>query len=215
MIIKSFQNRFNVMKNQGQHIQYVLDIGAYRGDFTETIHSVWPTAIVTQIEADERQRPWLKSNAIVALLGNEVKDSVEFYTLAKDKNTTGSSIFKELTIHYTDNTTVTVSKPMTTIDELYKKHKFAGKWREHGLVKMDTQGSELLILEGAKRFLAEKQPRFILAEVSIIQYNKEAPLITDYMIYMKNIGYKMVDLFDLSYGSQNELLQVDIMWTRE
>lgn len=214
MIIQPFQNRFNTMKSQGQHVQFVLDIGAYHGDFTDTVLSVWPSAIVTQIEADERQRPWLRPNAIFALLGDEHRDSVDFYTLSEEKTTTGSSIFKEDTIHYTDSTTVVFSKPMLTLDELYDKHKFAGKWSEHGLVKMDTQGSELLILRGAQRFLSEKKPKFILLETSVVQYNQGAPLITEYMSYMDSIGYRMTDVFDLSYGSKNELLQIDILWTR-
>lgn len=214
MIIQSFQNRFNVMKNNGQHVQFVLDIGAYRGDFTETVLSVWPSAIVRQIEADERQRPWLKPNAIFALLGNEPKEAVRFYTLSEDKYTTGSSIFKEDTVHYNEQSTIVLSKIMTTLDELYIKHKFAGRWQEHGLIKLDTQGSELLILEGAKQFLTEKQPKFILLETSIVQYNQGAPLITEYMSYMDKIGYKVADIFDLSYGTSNELLQLDILWTR-
>ena len=32
MIIPSFKSRFEVLKANGDHIQYVLDIGAYRGD---------------------------------------------------------------------------------------------------------------------------------------------------------------------------------------
>ena len=215
MIIQHFQNRFNVMKNNGQHIQYVLDIGAYRGDFTETVHSVWPTAVVTQIEADERQRPFLKNNAIFALLGNEVKESVDFFTLSDDKITTGSSIFRESTPHYTDQTTVIVKKPMTTIDELYKKHRFAGKWDSLGLVKMDTQGSELLILDGAKNFLNDKKPKYILLETSIIEYNIGSPDISEYITKMKNIGYRVTDIFDLSYGEKNQLIQVDILWEKQ
>lgn len=215
MIINPFKNRFEIMKSNGKHIQYVLDIGAYRGDFTETILSVWSSAIVTQIEADDRQRQWLKPNAIITLLGNEVKDDVEFYTLDEDKITTGSSIFKELTPFYSDAATRVVKKSMTTLDELYKTYKFAGSWKNHGLIKMDTQGSELLILDGAKNFLIEKQPKFILLEVAVAMYNNGAPTISECMAYMTSIGYKMTDIFDLSYGDRNQLLQVDLMWEKE
>ena len=156
MIITPFKNKFNILKSSGIHIQYVLDIGAYRGDFTDTIKSVWPSAIVTQFEADDRQSSWLSANAIIGLLGDVDGKEVDFFTLPPDKITTGSSIFKEQTIHYTNNSTVIIKKEMITLDTLTKSHNFFGNWKDHGLMKLDTQGSELLILKGSSEFLSSK-----------------------------------------------------------
>lgn len=213
MIIQSFQNRFKQLKSNNNHIQCVLDIGAYRGDFTDTVNSVWTTCIVYQIEADSRQKHYLKDNAIVALLGDEEKSNVNFYTLGQDKITTGSSIFLEKTSHYTDTTTVVLSKPMTTLDKLWEIYKFAGDWQKYGLIKIDTQGSELLILEGAKKFLNSKSPRYILLECSVTDYNFNAPKIAEVFNYMTNIGYTMKDIFDLSYDN-GVLIQTDILFER-
>lgn len=214
MILQSFQNRLNTLKSNGEHIQYVLDIGAYRGDFTETIKSVWPFAIIRQIEADDRQQQFLQDNAIIALLGNEIKDDVDFYTLSENSITTGSSIFKELTHHYSDVSTVVIKKSMTTIDFLHKKHKFYGNWKEHGLIKIDTQGSELLILEGATDFINTAKPRYILLECSVMKYNQGAPMISDVYTRMNQLGYTTYDIFDLSYTANNQLLQMDVLFKR-
>ena len=214
MILHPFARRFNIMKDNGNHIQYVLDIGAYRGDFTETVKSIWPTAIVRQIEADERQQRWLQDNAIISLLGDKESVSVDFYTLAQDKITTGSSLYKEMTRHYTESTTLILKKPMTTIDALDKIYKFYGNWRELGLVKIDTQGSELLILDGAKEFLLKNAPKYILLECSVIQYNDGAPLIAEVIAYMNSINYRIKDVFDLSYNEKNILQQTDMLFER-
>lgn len=214
MILQNFKSRFEVLKRNGIHIQYVLDIGAYRGDFTETILSVWPSAIVRQFEADERQKPWLQGNAIYALLGDS-KKVVDFYTLAGDKITTGSSIFLEDTPHYNSSTTVVLKKEMTTLDELHKLHNFYGRWNTHGLVKIDTQGSELLILDGAEDFMESARPRFVLLECSVQQYNIGAPKINTVVEYMDKLEYAMVDIFDLSYSGNGSLLQVDILFERK
>jgi len=214
MILQPFANRFNILKNNNIHIQYVLDIGAYRGDFTETVKSIWPTAIIRQIEADERQKQWLQDNAIISLLGNKESDSENFYTLSQDKITTGSSIYKEMTRHYTESTTLVFKKPMTTIDALDKIYNFYGNWRELGLVKIDTQGSELLILDGAKEFLLKKAPKYILLECSVIQYNIGAPLIAEVIAYMNSINYRIKDVFDLSYNEKNILQQTDMLFER-
>jgi len=210
-MIDSFARRFNVMKKNQCHIQYVLDIGAYRGDFTTTIKSVWPTAIVRQFEADERQLPWLQSNAIIALLG-DVEKEVDFYTLDESKITTGSSIFKELTPHYTNASTIVQKKRMTTLDILHQKHNFFGNWNTHGLIKIDTQGSELLILAGAKNFLEKQEPRFILLECSVAKYNQGAPVLDEVIREMSEMRYLVKDIFDLSYDNLGTLLQTDILF---
>lgn len=214
MIIESFRNRFNVLKSNGENIQYVLDIGAYRGDFTETIYSVWPTAVVKQIEADERQKPWLKNNAVIALLGNASEKTVNFYTLADNKITTGSSIYKELTPHYDSKNSIVLSKTMTTLDILDLQYNFFGNWKNLGLIKIDTQGSEMLILEGAANFLTVKQPKFILLECSVMRYNQGAPEFAKVIEKMNKLSYIVKDIFDLSYNNQNQLLQTDILFER-
>lgn len=215
MILQSFKTRLENLKRNNKHISYVLDIGAYRGDFTETLHSVWPNAIVRQIEADDRQRQYLNSNAIFALLGDTVGKKVDFYTLAEHKITTGSSIYKELTDHYNDTNTIVVSKEMTTIDELDKLHNFYGNWEKLGLIKMDTQGSELLILDGSVDFLSNKKPKYILIECSVLQYNNGAPRIFSVIEKLDKLNYAIVDVFDLSYDSNGQLLQTDILFERK
>ena len=214
MILESFRNRLSALKSNGNNIQYVLDIGAYRGDFTETIHAVWPSAIVHQIEADDRQKSWLQNNAIIALLGNIDGKLVDFYTLDENKITTGSSIYKELTPHYTSSTTVVLKKSMTTLDVLASTHNLFGNWKDLGLIKIDTQGSELLILEGASNFLSLNQPKYILLECSVIEYNENAPCFADIVDRMHKLKYKVKDIFDLSYNNRNQLLQTDVLFER-
>jgi FkbM family methyltransferase len=214
MIIQNFRERFLVLKKNGCHIQYVLDIGAYHGDFTDTINSVWPSALVRQIEADDRQKGWLHNNAIIALLGDREQEDIDFYTLPDTKITTGSSIFLEMTPHYSPGERVVMKKNMTTIDQLDSVYNFYGNWREHGLVKLDTQGSELLILTGASNFLRIKEPKYILLECSIQEYNNGAPDFFTVVEFMHKLKYKTVDIFDRAYDSRDKLLQIDILFER-
>ncbi len=46
-----------------------------------------------------------------------------------------------------------------------------------GLVKLDTQGSEVDILKSARNFLETFTPRLILLETSVFRYNLEAGVI--------------------------------------
>jgi FkbM family methyltransferase len=214
MIIQSFKKRFEVLKKQGINIQYVLDIGAYRGDFTETIHSVWPTSIVKQFEADERQKEYLNSTAIFCVLGDEERE-VEFYTLNKTSITTGSSVYKEMTPFYSDKNIIVIKKNMVTLDILDEKFNFYGNWKEQGLIKIDTQGSELIILQGASIFLEKRKPKFILLECPIQEYNQGAPKLVEYISIMHKMNYIVKDIYDLSYDSKDNLLQIDVLFERQ
>jgi FkbM family methyltransferase len=214
MIIEAFKNKFDILKRQGINIQYVLDIGSYRGHFTNTIKSVWPTAIIKQFEADERQKEYLQKDAFITLLGDEFK-TLDFYTISEDKVTTGSSIYKENTPFYSDKTTIVLQKDMVTLDSLDQKHNFYGNWKEQGLIKIDTQGSELIILKGSNSFLEKRQPRFILIECPIMEYNLGAPKFDEYIYYMKQINYDIKDVFDMSYDGLGNLLQIDLLFERE
>ena len=215
MILQNFYNRFLAMRENNKHITCVLDIGAYRGDFTETIKAIWPMARVWQFEADGRQVAHLQRDAFVGLLLGDVEANVDYYTLPDDKITTGSSIFKEQTEHYADGKFIRIVKPMVTLDSLLSELKLHGNWAKNGLVKIDTQGSEQLILEGAKEFLATKQPKYMLIECSVKEYNAGAPLIGDMVSYLNSIGYQISDVFDLSYNQRGELLQTDLLFIRK
>jgi len=213
--MNNMDNRFAVLKKSGVILTHCLDIGAYRGEFTRMIKNYWPEVHVWQLEADDRQRDWLDPNATFALLSNVPDQELDFFTLGNDGpiSTTGSSIYRELTQYYTDP--VVIKKKTTTIDEISKRVDFAGDWINSGLVKLDTQGSELDVLEGSKNFLAMYQPKYILIETSVKPYNLKAPLVGDVIEYMRSKSYQILDLMNLTHDKTESLLQVDILFKLE
>lgn len=210
MILLNFANKFKQLKQKGVEFDTVLDIGAYRGDFTETLKLVYPSARVIQFEADHRQQDLLQPDAYIVLLGNECKQ-VEFYTIADTGYgvTTGSSYYKELTPYYKDP--IVMNKHMTTLDIVLSKEHNLGKT----LIKLDTQGSELDILSGAVEFLDRHKPTHILLECSVKQYNEGAPLIGDVMAYLQKIDYLFNDIVEVKYDNQGDLLQMDVLFRRK
>jgi FkbM family methyltransferase len=202
---KGFVPRLEKLKASGVHIDRLLDIGAYRGEFSKAVDKVWGYVPTQQIEADERQREFIPS-ATFALLGDANKE-VDFYTLA-DGITTGSSIYRENTDYYKDP--LIIKKQMVTLDSLVD---FNADW-SNGLVKIDVQGAELDVLRGGHKFLTEKKPRYILLECSIQQYNIGAPLVDEVIKQMKDWGYQPRAEFDLVYDANGEPLQVDLLFER-
>jgi FkbM family methyltransferase len=211
--MSSIDHRLSVLKNSGVVISHLLDIGAYRGEFTKIVKKHWPAVTAWQIEADERQQPWLQTDAIFALLSDQSNRELDFFTLNNENSiTTGSSVYKELTQYYKNP--IVVKKRTTTLDDIAKRVNFRGNWKNSGLIKLDTQGSELDILRGAENFLSTYQPKYILIEASVKPYNLEAPLVGDVIEYMRSKGYQIVDLMHCLYDSSESLLQIDILFNK-
>jgi FkbM family methyltransferase len=211
--MSSIDHRLSVLKNSGVVISHFLDIGAYRGEFTKIVKKHWPSVTVWQVEADERQQPWLQTDAIFALLSDQSNRELDFFTLNNENSiTTGSSVYKELTQYYKNP--IVVKKRTTTLDDIAKRVNFRGNWKNSGLIKLDTQGSELDILRGAENFLSTYQPKYILIEASVKPYNLEAPLVGDVIEYMRSKGYQIVDLMHCLYDSSESLLQIDILFNK-
>lgn len=210
MILLNFLNKFKQLKERGIFFDNVLDIGAYRGDFTETIKAAYPNAKVVQFEADDRQCKRLQPDAHITLLGNECKE-VDFYTIADTGYgvTTGSSYYREMTPFYKNP--IVVKKQMVTLDSLLD---LDAEWN-NVLMKLDTQGSELDILSGASQFIERHKPSYMLLECSVKPYNEGAPLIGEVVEYLKEIGYLFNDIVEIKYDNQGDLLQMDVLFRRK
>jgi hypothetical protein len=82
---------------------------------------------------------------------------------------------------------------------------------EFDLIKIDTQGSELDIIEGGLNLC--NKAKGILLEVSLTQYNENAPLYDEVISYMESIGFKKTEILDevRNHGSH----QQDILFINE
>ena len=209
-----FQYRLSVLQANDIKISNLLDIGAYRGDFTRMVRSLWPEVKVWQIEADERQLPFLQPDAMVALLSSKSNQEVDFFTLDNNSSiTTGSSMFRELTNYYINP--LVVKKRTTTLDDLMKRVNFRGNWKNAGMVKMDTQGAELEILRGSENFIKTFQPKYFVLETSVKQYNEGAPLVGDIIEHMRQNDYVIQDIMSYMYDNTESLLQMDILFAKK
>jgi FkbM family methyltransferase len=209
--MRSYGARFRNLRDNGINISYALDIGAYRGDFSKILREIWPNINIWQFEADERQKPWLDPNAIFGLLSDKPNVSVDFFTLDNENSiTTGSSMYRELTSYYKNP--IVVKKKTKTLDSIMDQVNFRGNWKNAGLIKLDTQGSELDILKGGEKFLSTFKPKYILIETSVIRYNENAPLVGEVIEYMRMKNYHIVDILNYQYENNGKLLQMDILF---
>ncbi|MFP6735983.1 MAG: FkbM family methyltransferase [Rhodospirillales bacterium] len=191
----------------------VLDIGAYSGDWTRAFKEVFPQAKVLMVEAQAQKEAELAkvkmdlpgTDYVIALLGQEERDSVPFFLMKTPFGSTGSSIYEEQTSFNREKQNL----PMTTLDRLVQDRKEG----QCIFIKLDIQGAELDVLDGAPQVLSGVE--FVFMEVGVLEYNKGAPLFDETVKRMAQKGFVVFDVCEQHRLSNNILFQIDVLFIRE
>ena len=189
----------------------ILDIGAQVGDFYRECKGIWPDSQIMMIEATKECEPYLKDtggNYLIAVLSDE-KKKIPFYKTKVADTNTGNSVYKELTPAYSDENLIVEQRNTYTLDELYD-----GYTAVFDLVKLDTQGSEIDILNGGSHMI--KNTSVIIVEVSHVEYNEKAPLVDEVKEYMESIGFVYNMEIGQTYSNEfNKLIQKDLVFVNK
>ena len=186
--------------------EIIFDVGAYSGEFAKLCRSVWPSAKLICFEVlphrVEELRNWClqdgKALVVESLLGAETKSAVRFHEMQ-----TASSVLEE---HIPQSAPVRCY-PMQTIDEVVKSKGIAAP----NFLKLDVQGYELEVLKGAQSTLP--QVSAVLAEVNLIDIHKDAPLLDDLVLFMRDEGFVAYDICGLARRPLDQALwQADFIF---
>ncbi len=112
---------------------------------------------------------------------------------------------KLLTHFFSDDQLDIIKTTGIKLDDLFESDS------EFDLIKIDTQGSELDIIEGGLNLC--NKAKGILLEVSLTQYNENAPLYDEVIDYMTSHGFIKTEILDeaRNHGSY----QQDILFINE
>jgi len=184
----------------------ILDIGANVGQFYDLCQQHFPKASVLSIEANILCYYALKKrnpNSIIKLL--DKKQRISHFFLNKDNMlSTGSSIYRELTKFFDFENSKCISLRTDTLDNILPHQTF-------DLIKLDTQGSEIDILNGGKRIL--KRCKGIIIEVSHKPYNLGAPLSYEVVNFMLDNNFLLKEtLATNSKCHQSDFFFVNEWW---
>jgi FkbM family methyltransferase len=186
----------------------VIDLGAFVGNWSRTAHGVFPEARFLLVDGNPANRQPLaatarqfgRSESLIAVLGPENRDEVVFYVQG-----TGSSVLPEMTSFERTATRL----PMRRLDDVMAEHQYEGPF----LLKLDVQGFELEVLRGSLATL--RCSEVVILEVSLLPYNKGAPLFLDVVTFMAEAGLVVYDFCgQLRRQSDSTLSQTDLVFTR-
>jgi FkbM family methyltransferase len=182
---------------EGDH---VMDIGAFWGLFSlGAARRVGPTGRVIAIEPGPRQASMLKAN----LRGNNFESIVECVELVCAQATDESVEFfvdpegsmVDSAVAKPGRSARRVNRQTTTVDELVKRFNL-----RPGVIKIDVEGFEDLVLKGALRTLKQYQP------VLFVEFHHEELALrdiesTDVLGFLENLGYECQELLNHSQSS--------------
>lgn len=197
-------------KKLGFTPEVIIDVGAARG--TVELYETFPDVRHIMIEPLEENRPYL--DKIVRGLKNAeyimaaATKSSGIVTLNVHPDFDGSSLYLE--DEEGDVNGIPRMVKAVTLDDLYREQGVKGAT----LIKIDVQGAELDVLQGASEVL--KNTEYIILEATLFKFFDRAPQFSDIIFFMKERGFVVYDILDYGYRLlDGAMSQVDLVFVKE
>lgn len=200
------------LRKPGLSPRTVVDVGA--ADGTPALYRAFPEAFQVLIEPLKENESHLQrilqeyegEYFLTAVGAREERLNIH----VEPKVSRKSSIYPRTDLTATGHPTERREIPVTTLDVLMEKHNFKPPF---GL-KIDTEGFEYQVIEGATNFLRETQ--FVIAEVSVAKRFAESYSFAEFVAIMDRNGFYLYDILNTrrTKSPPFELLLVDAMFRR-
>lgn len=216
--IDPFQAQAGLISNKNEPL--IFDVGANIGQTAREYRSAFPNASIYCFEPVEKAYRALQSNI-------EKDQKIKTFPLAFSNKATEQSFF----VNKRSDTSSLLQnaeegpkwapqgcmerdqeiKIVThTIDQFCSKEKIGNI----DILKLDTQGAELLILQGAENMLRNRSISLIYAEVLFVPLYKGQCFMHEVSQFLSQYGYSLFDLFQIRYSETGQIKWADALFLR-
>jgi len=178
----------NRLKNQGFNPKVIYDIGSAVLHWSKCAKCVWPDAKVFLFDAWDKLEDFYKVRDYeynIGVLGNEDGKIVNFYQ--NDSHPWGNSYYKEIGTTGVFPESSARPKTMMKLDSVVKER----GWPKPDLVKIDVQGAERDVIEGALETFKDTQ--YLIVEMQHGNYNEGAPKYDVTGPWLESIGWECIE----------------------
>lgn len=196
------------VKATGFSPDFVLDIGASTAIWSNAVSSVFEQARYVLCDPMFSRYPnvWTKPNFELIEVAIGDKPGETEFSVSSDLY--GSSL---LAVSGVVSVVDRVSVQIRTVDQIATEKNLVGR----GLLKVDVQFAEHLVIEGAVRTIAQSID-FVILELTLIRVHPKAKTLLEMCNRMEELGFR---LFDQVGGwrvpSSGELEQLDLVFVRK
>lgn len=214
-----YQAQKNILKNRIQNF-VIFDVGAHIGQTALKYHQLFPNAKIFCFE------PFLKSY-------DKLKINTEHFPHIKCYNfglgeISGKTVFHSnlssatnsiLPTHELGKTTwgsnlldtqETLEIELLTIDDFVTQENI----ENIDILKMDVQGAEYMVINGAKKTLEKGFIKLIYLEIITMPTYKNQKNLEEMISICKSYEYELFNLFELSSSPNGQLRQVDAIFIK-
>ncbi|MBW4550901.1 MAG: FkbM family methyltransferase [Aphanocapsa sp. GSE-SYN-MK-11-07L] len=213
-INKDFATVYQVMRRlwgNGFRPDFVVDVGSSIGIWSYTVSKFFPDARFVLIDPllskyDQTARNYFIGNIQkVEVLEIAVSNQAGNVSFQVSPDLWGSSLLQPADFRTYESVDVKVQ----TLDYVAQTKAISGR----GILKIDVQCAEHLVLEGAQKFL--EQVDVIVAELSLVRYDSQAKVLSEMMQIIEQLGFRYYDDIGCWRSpADGTLLQKDILFLR-
>ena len=196
------------LKKKGFNPEMIIDVGAYKGNWTMDVLEVFPSSKILMVDAQRKMESYLQE------LCSKHKN-VEYIISLLSSRDGDEKLFN---INETASYVATV--PQEGFDfETIKSQTLDKVIHERNLpfpdfLKLDVQGHELEILRGAQKALANAE--ICLLEVSLLNVGDDGPLLIDVLRFMDENNFQAYDICQfMRRPYDNALYQIDLFFAKK
>ncbi|MBL9171084.1 MAG: FkbM family methyltransferase [Verrucomicrobiales bacterium] len=197
--------------------RHFLDVGAFEGEFTDSVLSYFQPDRVWQVEADPDQSGLLQAKyreeSRVKVIPAAIADqsgTLEFHvnqhrpssSLIPIASSAAGVFQKEM------NEARVVRVPALSLDELFEKEALP----DIDLMKVDIQGAERLLIQGGTKSL--KRIRLVFMEVWFQECYQGSALFPEVQTMMTGSGFKLRSFHEFRKGSDGNLVYSNALYYR-
>ena len=200
-------DRIRVLKEKGYFPDTILDIGAFHGNWTNSMKEIYNNSkyylfeAINYLELNKFQND--ENVKVYNVILNSKIENVDWYQM---KNT-GDSMFREKTSIF-QNCEIIKKETIDLNTYILQNNLFENS--KNILIKIDCQGAEIPILKGSTSIFEKTD--FIILELPFFgQYNEGVSNFLEHIKYMDSIGFIPYDIIDNHY-IHNFNIQVDFIF---
>jgi FkbM family methyltransferase len=196
-----------MLKQSGFNPKNYLDIGASVCQTADIVKQIWPKSDILLIEANQEIEYIYKSKDykyIIKCLGKE-NEETNFYKTKKFKFARGNSIYREISDAYNDEMVIIEKIKTYKLDDIIDT--------KFDFIKLDTQGSELDIINGGIRTISNA--KVIIVEISLKETNINGCLGGQVIDKLNNLKFDFIFPIENIYININEITQQSLLFIKK
>lgn len=196
----------NILKESGFNPNRILDIGANIGETADIMRITWPNAHILLFEGNETCEDIYKIkkyNYQIKLLGKE-NGTTTFYKSNFHPMCSGNSIYRENSNEYNDKNVIIETKSIYKLDDCVNE--------KYDLIKIDTQGSELDIIQGGINVF--NNAKVIIIEVAVINANEGGCSKESIMQILGDLKYNFIMPIEAVFNKKQEATHYNLLFIK-